>query len=208
MIIGKLGKHKTKAIGAIVTLAVLAILVLAGPANAFQITLNKLPNNPVTKGTIVTIKGKIIIDSNEFLNNSETVNLLIDGPGNNDRSCNFMLNGTPVSGCDGISIRTETNATFGYGYGYGFTNGNIFYIIKINTTGFANGNHFVRLLFHDKDTQREKFVIVPKGDGDKKETICHTPPGNPAGKETLRVAPSAVAAHLAHGDYLGECRPN
>jgi len=38
-----------------------------------------------------------------------------------------------------------------------------------------------------------------------KVTICHLPPGNPNNKHTLQVAPAAVKAHLAHGDWLGDC---
>ncbi len=35
--------------------------------------------------------------------------------------------------------------------------------------------------------------------------ICHVPSGNPANQHTITVGSSAVDAHLAHGDYLGEC---
>jgi Zn-dependent metalloprotease len=38
-----------------------------------------------------------------------------------------------------------------------------------------------------------------------KVEICHTPPGNPANPQTLCVALSAVATHLAHGDLLAAC---
>lgn len=38
-----------------------------------------------------------------------------------------------------------------------------------------------------------------------KVPICHIPPGNPGGARTICVAPSAVPAHLAHGDYCGPC---
>ena len=37
--------------------------------------------------------------------------------------------------------------------------------------------------------------------------ICHIPPGNPAGAVTIVVASPAVAAHVAHGDSIGECQP-
>lgn len=42
-------------------------------------------------------------------------------------------------------------------------------------------------------------------DNDGKLEICHLPPGNPANAQTLRIAPSAWAAHQAHGDSLGSC---
>ena len=38
-----------------------------------------------------------------------------------------------------------------------------------------------------------------------KVTLCHKPPGNPANAQTITVGQAAVAAHLAHGDYLGAC---
>lgn len=44
-----------------------------------------------------------------------------------------------------------------------------------------------------------------KGAYDGKVSICHIPPGNPANYNTLSIAASAVPAHLAHGDKLGNC---
>jgi Zn-dependent metalloprotease len=38
-----------------------------------------------------------------------------------------------------------------------------------------------------------------------KVEICHMPPGNPGNSQTLCVALSAVATHLAHGDMLAAC---
>ncbi|MFH1023172.1 MAG: hypothetical protein V1809_07260 [Planctomycetota bacterium] len=35
--------------------------------------------------------------------------------------------------------------------------------------------------------------------------LCHHPPGNPSNAQTIYVSPSAVDAHLAHGDSLGAC---
>jgi len=43
--------------------------------------------------------------------------------------------------------------------------------------------------------------------GSSAVTLCHIPPGNPPNAVTIVVAPAAVAAHLAHGDFLGECHP-
>jgi hypothetical protein len=47
----------------------------------------------------------------------------------------------------------------------------------------------------------EECESVPDG----KVAICHIPPGNPSNAHTIIVSESAVAAHLAHGDSLGEC---
>jgi hypothetical protein len=44
------------------------------------------------------------------------------------------------------------------------------------------------------------------GSYSKKVTICHVPPGNPANAHTITVSENAVPAHLAHGDYLGQCK--
>ncbi|MCF8241345.1 MAG: hypothetical protein K9J16_08150 [Melioribacteraceae bacterium] len=41
--------------------------------------------------------------------------------------------------------------------------------------------------------------------GSGKITICHVPPGNPANRHEITIPPSALPAHLAHGDYLGSC---
>ncbi|MFQ5462456.1 MAG: pilus assembly protein TadG-related protein [Phycisphaerae bacterium] len=48
--------------------------------------------------------------------------------------------------------------------------------------------------------------IVGKGAGKVKGTkICHIPDGLVANSVTIKVAPTVVAAHLAHGDTLGAC---
>ena len=43
------------------------------------------------------------------------------------------------------------------------------------------------------------------GDDGRRVVICHVAGGNPPRMHTITVAPSAVAAHLAHGDHLGPC---
>lgn len=48
-------------------------------------------------------------------------------------------------------------------------------------------------------------VVTHTEEPEKKVRICHKPPGNPENCHTLEVGESAVKAHLAHGDHLGEC---
>jgi hypothetical protein len=40
---------------------------------------------------------------------------------------------------------------------------------------------------------------------EKKVTLCHFPPGNPANSHTISVGEAAVSAHLGHGDDVGAC---
>lgn len=44
-------------------------------------------------------------------------------------------------------------------------------------------------------------------DNTGKADICHLPPGNPQNAQSLQIAPSALDAHLAHGDWIGPCTP-
>jgi prepilin-type N-terminal cleavage/methylation domain-containing protein len=41
--------------------------------------------------------------------------------------------------------------------------------------------------------------------GNGKVIVCHLPPGNPNNTQTLNVSVNAVTAHMAHGDWLGDC---
>ncbi len=47
-------------------------------------------------------------------------------------------------------------------------------------------------------------VVVNGEDGDQ-VVICHIPPGHPETASTITVNPSALVAHLNHGDSLGAC---
>ncbi|MDX9924590.1 MAG: hypothetical protein RBS48_07475 [Ignavibacteriaceae bacterium] len=46
------------------------------------------------------------------------------------------------------------------------------------------------------------------GNPNGKVTICHIPPGNSSARHTMSIPAGAVAAHLAHGDFLGTCDAN
>ncbi|MBC8314387.1 MAG: VCBS repeat-containing protein [Bacteroidales bacterium] len=57
----------------------------------------------------------------------------------------------------------------------------------------------------DSDDVLVEVNDVRCGKKNNKVLICHVPPGNPGNAHTICVSPNAVPAHLAHGDYLGEC---
>ncbi len=52
----------------------------------------------------------------------------------------------------------------------------------------------------------KKNQTVAKKEKPTKVTICHVPRGNPKNVHTITVSASALKAHLAHNDYLGECK--
>ena len=57
----------------------------------------------------------------------------------------------------------------------------------------------------DDTSSKDDKSSDSKSSDEKKVTVCHAPPGNPDNAQTISVAESAVSAHLAHGDTLGEC---
>lgn len=44
--------------------------------------------------------------------------------------------------------------------------------------------------------------------GNNKVLMCHIPPGNTSNAHEICISPSAMPAHLAHGDYCGPCGVN
>jgi len=48
-----------------------------------------------------------------------------------------------------------------------------------------------------------EFGTMPANE--ERVVVCHIPPGNTGNAHTITIAASAVPAHLAHGDHLGEC---
>ena len=64
---------------------------------------------------------------------------------------------------------------------------------------FEEVNNEMWVFAHEIKLQEEE-------DTSGEKVICHIPPGNPENRKTITVSADAVAAHLAHGDYLGACQ--
>jgi len=69
------------------------------------------------------------------------------------------------------------------------------------TTTDGDVNHWGAPLIWGQNGCGEDYTI----DSNNKVTVCHLPPGNPTNTSTLSVNVNALKAHLAHGDYIGEC---
>lgn len=157
----KKGSRKSlvvKSFSIIITLFVLGLLVLSGPAQAFTIGLIIL-EDVIVKGETTSFTGEIEINSDENLPVDNLI-LKLDGDlsGGEIVNCLFSPNGTEISGCKGLLIDYLGNASFEYGngygyygygynfgYGYGFTNGKLMYNFTLNTTDYALGNYTTKL---------------------------------------------------------------
>ena len=110
-------KHSSKLLAGLVSLFVIGLLILSGPANAFDLGLS-IDDSTIDKGDNAVFSASIDIKSGENLPIDE-VSLIISGAGN--RVCIFNVDGSKISGCDGININLISETTsYGYGYGYGY----------------------------------------------------------------------------------------
>ena len=51
------------------------------------------------------------------------------------------------------------------------------------------------------------LVSLASAETTSEVTICHVSPGNPGSYETIAISASAMASHLAPGDFGGPCAP-
>ncbi len=148
-----------KIIAGLITFGVIMLLVLSGPASALTLGLAAFSNSAPMQGQSVSTIASLDIKSNERLNLTE-INLVLDSPVY-ARLCKFKPDGTPISGCSGITITKVADTTsYGWGYGYkyvdgntsygwgmnlGYTNGIITFNITVDTTSFRAATYSVGL---------------------------------------------------------------
>ncbi len=107
----------------LITLLILAMLILSGPAQAVLVTISGL-NGTYTKGSFVNFTVSIKISDPDAFVPVSNISVNVTGPSNINRT--FALNGTPISGNGSINITpvfTPQHTDFGYGYGYGYDRG-------------------------------------------------------------------------------------
>jgi hypothetical protein len=180
-----------------ITSMVLIILVLAGPAFAYIVTLNVV-DDEVYEGENVEFSANVDIAENEFV---DVQNLKLNINGEESLSCVFDVNGNEISGCENVEIELISLPEYEFGYG-GYNNGNMSYNIRVHTNELEVGEYSSELVLNVAGNEEvypgSSFEIL-----DHKVTICHKPGKK---QQTLSVDYNAVPAHLAHGDYLGACQ--
>lgn len=144
---------KSKITSGIITLAIVILLFVTGPANAVKLELN-IPDKEVFRGSNINIMPLVQIESFELVD-VDYIELKLSGPDN--IACKFYSNATIISGCDEINIKILSLSDFGYGYGlmynpeegygygYGYKPGFLKYNITINTDSFKAGKYQTEL---------------------------------------------------------------
>src|SRR3989344_7808722 len=124
---------KTSAV--LMSLIIIAVLVVSGPAQAF--TLNVEANKDfVSKGDNVTFDISVKMNSNEETS-LNTITLTLDnGQDDGRKECVFNADGVKLSQCVGVINITKisvSNGVYGYlsGFGYGFNDKEVTYKITL-----------------------------------------------------------------------------
>lgn len=118
-------KKKFTALSIILTLCVISALVFSGPVNAVNVQIHNLPTSADSVSSI-TFTASVDIQSGERIPVKNLTVKLTNTAGQINYTCVFMVNGTSLNGCTGISIKSLTQNAINYsngpmwGYGYGF----------------------------------------------------------------------------------------
>ena len=174
--------QKRKITAGIVTTMVLLLLIMAGPAQAFSLTLDVDGEDSVEQGKKIELTAKVNIDSGEALD-IENITLVLKGP--EHRECVFDITGKMKSGvndaCHGINIKKIPypqiekgyGYSYGYGYGYGYTEQELVYEITIHTQKFEVGNYSTELKItfngNEFSQQGDNIEITEKKKGQEKK---------------------------------------
>ncbi len=154
---------KTKVISVVLTAFILVILILSGPANAFDLGFN-ISDISLTKGEKTTFDISLNLAETEILNVS-SITLFLDGFKKNDYACKFNSDGTALSGCNGITIKkvvhNVTDAPDGYGYGYGYQSrtDKVSYLLTLDSAKFPSGKYKTEI-----EVKSGKNIVKTKGE--------------------------------------------
>lgn len=181
---------KTKYASVAITVAVILMLILSGPANAVQMQIN-VDNTTPTQGEEITFTVKTNITGADRYVPIEDFSLLLSKDGNTVRNVEFAPNGTILSSSIGINITPiaapssleygfgfgqaaddmygygyGSNYEFGYGYGYaansGAGGGTVVYEynVTINTSSFDVGDYNAQVLLNTGNAAKSSFTSL------------------------------------------------
>ena len=175
-----IGKNP-KTVSLLITLFVIGLLLVVGPVNALNLTLNDFSSTPVERGSPTSVIAEIEIRSDEVLDINE-ISFILDGVSGEalgkNYSCDFDVSGSKISACNGFTIESLSNTAlfgygygygygynYGYGYGYGYSNGVLRYKITLDSLNFETGKYsshlFIDLIGKSYNSNTKELEILP-----------------------------------------------
>ena len=139
----KINKH---ILAVVLVVAVVAVLLLSGPASAITVGVHSISDDTPNEGSSMNFLVQVDLHSPDVVNIQDISLNITDGAGDDD-ICTFFINGTEGSSCDStITINSCTVGTevyndsaVGYGYGYGYGDENGFGYINVTSSGGGYG---------------------------------------------------------------------
>lgn len=178
---------KTKYVSVAITVTIVLMLILSGPANAVRMEVS-VDNNKPTQGEEITFVVTANIAGTDKYVPMDNFSLLLSKEGSPVRNVVFAKNGTILSNSTGISIvpiekpsSSEygygdgramddrygygygTNYSFGYGYGYAANNGAggstlvYEYNVTIDTSSFDTGEYDAQVMLNTGNDVKSSF---------------------------------------------------
>ena len=152
---------KKQIFATLITLAVITLLILSGPASAINLDMTEFSNTTPEKGEVISTTATITINSNERMQMQNAVGVFVD----NELACGFAINADGSCPETGVTVTLlSTNAEngygyadygyvnygygyqgYGYGYQQGYSNSKFTYKIEINTSYYSIGEHKIKL---------------------------------------------------------------
>jgi PGF-pre-PGF domain-containing protein len=164
--------------GVLITVVIIALLLLSGPANAFDLQLGTPSDTTPTQGDEITFTATAEVLANEIV---PIQNLSLDFSGG--RVCYFSVDGDLLTDCTGITITQSEDSTnhttgvlnftaagqnesYGSGFGYGYAApgpSKLAYDVTLDTGEFGTGSLSYTLNAHmkgDTYTSDEESITI------------------------------------------------
>ncbi len=161
---------KSGIIASLITLAVITLLILAGPAAAFNVSLGAFSDDNAKQGDLISAQFDLNMNSNErvavdaiVLSSDKGLNCAVDVDGDP----------LPMYDCEGIIIERLSSSTasygydysYGYGYGYGYAGSpsKLSYNVTVNTSILAIGENELTLTANSESASKT-ILVSSQGD--------------------------------------------
>ncbi len=132
-----------KIISGIVSILILIMLFMLGPAEAFLLSISFSESSP-TVGDMINIMLSAEVEEGEII---PIDSFIFELKGKKDVICKFLPNGTVIEGCEGIVVTHISSPPFEFGYGYnGFIEGILSYDLVLDTSIFPIGKYDTRFI--------------------------------------------------------------